>query len=113
MPGTSPCFTGDHCMEATRSCAPPDAGAVPCTDEGSYQCLAETEQCCGGHIVRYFDGPCWVPDGGFPAPDCTTDPTKPGCPCTTDGATDCRTFGPLVRCVGGVWTTYAGHACCP
>jgi hypothetical protein len=120
-PGPTTSDAGSDPIDAgsDASSAPIDTGTdagMSCdgTPEGTFTCTPG-HQCCGGQWVTFVDGPCFPRDAGTldagPA-DCTASPHAIGCPCPTEGATECRAYQSSLRCTGGVWTDLVNVACC-
>lgn len=82
-----------------------------CSDPGYTECWSGMGiQCCGGTWHEFFDGPCWSAGLDAGAPTCETPDI--GCPCPTEGATQCRSFQWSLVCSDGAWRAQVGRVCC-
>jgi hypothetical protein len=93
--------------------ASPMSTGCPCSTESEGVTICNGgngTQCCGGRWQEFLDGPCWALDAGAGTPTCERD--EPGCPCSTDGESMCRSYRWDLLCVDGTWAERVGHACC-
>lgn len=101
-------------IDGGETCSGPD-GSTMCS--GGYGAT-----CCHGYLWRFADGPCWprgadAPSGldaaGIDAGNpCDVEPTRSGCPCTTEGEVDCGFVRWRRECEDGTWHERVGLVCC-